>query len=135
MDFPSILWNDPADRELVSQTVELFHDTPLILTDRLTNSVFVNEAAATLFGDRGEALVNRTAYSLLGFGASEKLPEPLEHALLGDSPPWRGIVRISRVDGGALMPQAFCEASAVSRAGNLVCGILRLTPSAPPVAS
>ena len=135
MDLPTNLWSDDAARELVSQTVELFRDSPLILTDRLTNSVYVNEPAAALLGDRGEALVNRTAFSLLGLGVSEKMPEPLEKALLGDGPPWRGIVRLCKVDNPDESPHIFCEASAINRHGSHVCGILRLTPSAAPVAS
>jgi len=134
MDLPISLWNDETERDLVAQTVDLFHDSPLILTDRLTNSVFVNEQAAALLGDRGEALVNRTAYSLMGFGMADQLPQPLEQALMGDGPPWRGIVRLSDVESGKAVSHAFCEASAIHRNGSLVCGILRLTPSGSPVA-
>ena len=136
MDLPFNLWSDDADRELVSQTVELFSDTPLVLTDRLTNSVFVNGPAAVLLGDRGEALVNRAAYSLLGFGAADKLPEPIEKALLGDGPPWRGLVRpaVEGIPAESVNP-LFCEASAINRHGVLVCGILRLTPSVGSMAS
>ncbi len=134
MELPHQLWKEDEDRALVFQTVELFHDAALILTDGLANSVFVNEEAAGLFRERGEALVNRAAYSLLGFGTSEKLPAPLESALLAQGPPWRGIVRLGTVEHPGNPTTALCEASAINRRGTLVCGILRLTPSAPSVA-
>jgi len=134
MELPHQLWQEDEDRALVFQTVDLFDDTALVLTDALTNSVYLNEAAAGLLRERGEALVNRAAYSLLGFGTSEKLPAPLESALLAQGPPWRGIVRLGTVEHPDSPTTAFCEASAINRRGSLVCGILRLTPATPPVA-
>jgi hypothetical protein len=134
MELPQQLWQEDEDCALVLQTVELFHNAALILTDGLTNSVFVSKAAEGLFGERGEALVNRAAYSLLGFGTSEKLPAPMESALLAQGPPWRGIVRLGMVENPDNPATAFCEASAIIRRDKLVCGILRLTPASPPVA-
>ncbi len=119
MLFPADLWNDPADREIVGRTVDLFESTPLLLTDRLTNSVFFNDPAEALYGEAAEAIVNRAAWSLLGFDFSSAAPTALEAALLGSGDPWKGIVRLP--DGAP----RFCEASAVVRDGRLVCGMIR----------
>ena len=131
MDFPDVLWDDERDRALARQLVVLFADVPLVLTDRLTNSIYLNEAAEALLGQRAEAVVNRAAYSLLGYGASEAAPAALADALLGRGESWRSVVRVYADDE---LGQAVCEASAVQRGGVFVCGVLRLAPLGAPVA-
>lgn len=127
MDFPDVLWDDDRDRALARQLVVLFADVPLVLTDRLTNSIYLNEAAEALLDQRAEAVVNRAAYSLLGYGASEAAPPALADALLGAGQPWRSVVRVYADDE---LGQAVCEASAVRRGEEFVCGVLRLAPLA-----
>lgn len=123
MNFPAELWSDEQDRRVVLQAVELLVAIPLVLTDKLTNSVYFNAPAEELFCDSGEAIVNRAAFSLLGFGSHEKMPPGLPKALLGECDPWRGIVH---PDGGS--GPIFCEASTARRQGRFLCGILRFTP-------
>ncbi|MDX2177225.1 MAG: hypothetical protein SF028_12230 [Candidatus Sumerlaeia bacterium] len=121
MEFPAHLWDDPADRELARGAADLFADAPLVLTDRLANSVFLSPAAERLLGDRAPALVNRACYSLLGFDSGERPPDALATALLGEREPWKAMV---------LLAGRGChvEASAIRRGARLVCGVLRLTP-------
>jgi hypothetical protein len=123
---PDELWSDARDRELVGQTTELFAAVPLVLTDRLSNSVWFNAPAEALFRDRAEAIVNRAAWSLLGFGFAAAAPDRLMAALLGEGPPWKGMVR---PEGNPAARPEFCEASALVREGRLVCGILRFLPT------
>jgi hypothetical protein len=123
MRFPIELWTDPADAALATATAEGFAFFPIILTDRLANAVFINEAAESIFRDRAEALVNRTTLSLLGFEKADCLPEGLTLALQAKSGPWRGVVMLD-VAGGA--ERRYIEASAVHRDGELICGILRI---------
>lgn len=127
MDFPGELWDHEDERALARQLSELFVDVPLVLTDRLTNSIYLNAAAEEMLGQRAEAVVNRAAYSLLGFGVAESAPPALTEALLGRADSWRSVVRLFADDP---MGQAVCEASAVSRGGDFVCGVLRFTPVA-----
>lgn len=119
MDFPGQLWTDERDRQAVRDVVELFVAEPIILTDHLTNSVYFSAPAEALFGDRAEAIVNRTAASLLGFGRTGPVPPALTAALLGEALPWKALVRL---DGGQ---DVACEASALHRDQHLVCGLLR----------
>jgi len=124
LELPASLWPQPADLQLASDMAALFDASPLILTDRLANSLYLNAAAEELFGERAEALVNRLSFSLLGFGNREKVPGGLEEALLGRGAPWRGVVQVQAADG----PLArFAEASAIRRGDLLVCGVIRLS--------
>lgn len=132
MDFPNELWDDDRDRALARQLADLFVEAPLVLTDRLTNSIYLNTAAEDLLGQRAAAIVNRAAYSLLGFGAAESAPATLADALLGRADSWRSVVHLFADDE---LGQAVCEASAIMRGGQFVCGVLRLTPIPNPVAS
>ena len=127
MDLPNELWDHDADRALAHQLVELFVDVPVVLTDRLTNSIYLNEAAERLLGQRAEAVVNRAAFSLLGFGSGESTPQGLVDALLGQAPSWRSVVRLFADES---LGHAVCEASAVCRGEHHVCGVLRFTPVA-----
>lgn len=103
----------------------MFVDTPVVLTDKLTNSLWFSDPAEELFGERAEALVNRVAFSLLGFEDREKQPTRLVDALLGEADPWRGVVHL-QVPGGTRL--TFVEASAISRDGTFIAGILRFSP-------
>ena len=125
MQFPDQLWPDSEDRELVRQAVQLFESIPLILTDELTNTAYFNGRAEELFGEPGEAVVNRTAYSVLGYGDGGHAPEGLAAALLGKSGPFRSIMRIA--PGGGEPQPVFFEASAIARGTKLVCGLLRFS--------
>ncbi|MCC5876792.1 MAG: hypothetical protein JJU11_11285 [Candidatus Sumerlaeia bacterium] len=125
MRFPDDIWPDPTDRQLVDDLVSMFVDTPIILTDKLTNSLWFSDPAEELFGERAEAIVNRVAYSLLGFEDREKQPVRLVSALLGEDDPWRGVVHLPVAEGTRL---AFVEASAICRDGVFVCGVLRFSP-------
>ena len=125
--FPTELWNDPADCALAEQLAQAFDAGPLLLTDKLTNTIFVNEAAEALYGERAEAIVNRVAASLLGFGEKANHPDRLVAALLGEAAPWKGAVRVEAVAGARLV---YVEASAVRRGEQLVCGVVRLVPQA-----
>lgn len=111
---------------MVAETADLFASVPLVLTDALTNSVWFNDEAERLFRDRAEAIVNRAAWSLLGFGFAAAAPDRLTAALLGQSGPWKGMVRPS---GDPAARPEFCEASSLCRDGRLVCGILRFLPT------
>ncbi len=123
MELPAELWESPDDRRLVQAATDAFATIPLIVTDKLTNAVFLNRRAEELFGENAEALVNRTSYSLLGFGNRGNAPKVLPAALLGESRPWRGVVEIHTPKG---REQHAAEASAVLRDGHFVCGLIRL---------
>lgn len=125
MRFPAELWNSEQDRQLVRQFLDAFEDHPIVLTDQLANTIYFNNTAEALFGDRAEAVVNRVSFSLLGYGAKENIPEAFIKALLGDAPPWRGVVDLA--PEGNPPRHYFVEASAIRRAGKLVCGILRVS--------
>jgi hypothetical protein len=127
VNLPLELWNEEEDRRMVESAAALFDHDPVIFTDQLTNSVWLNPPAEELLNDDAEALVNRTASSLLGFGNGDKAPAPLEAALLGRSDPWKAVVNLPREE--APPAPAYCEASAVLRGERLVCGIVRLKPS------
>lgn len=120
--FPEEIWPDPNDRQLVQDLIAVFSSTPLVITDKLTNSLWLSDSAESLLGERAEALVNRVSYSLLGFEDREKQPARLVDALLGEGDPWRGVVHLPTATGTRLV---FVEASAVSREGRFVCGVLR----------
>lgn len=122
MRFPTELWDDPADAALAAGAVDALARDPLIVTDRLTNAVYFNEAAEAAFGDRAESLVNRTTLSLLGYSRAEGLPQGLIDALLARCGPWRGMAAIDAAPGSG---PRLVEASAVQRGGRLVCGLLR----------
>ncbi len=124
MQLPAELWESEQDRHLVQGAVKAFDTTPLIVTDKLTNSVFLNARAEELFGERAEALVNRVTYSLLGFGTRENAPKDLPAALLGQTQPWHGVVEINTTNG---VRRHAAEASAVLRDGHFVCGLIRLS--------
>ena len=122
--FPDELWQDDDERRLARQLAEAFDEFPIILTDRLANSVYLSPPAEAIFGDRAEALVNRLALSLLGYGHKERVPPGLLEALLGEGKPWRGVVAIK---GSSELPRLhFVEASAVVCDGRLVTGLLRI---------
>ena len=123
MRIPDELWPDVRDRELVGQTVDLFASVPLVLTDQLSNSVWFNGAAESLFGDRAEAIVNRAAWSLLGFGFAAAAPDRLMDALLGGGGPWKGMVR---PEGNPAARPEFCEASALVRDGRIFQSACRI---------
>lgn len=125
MELPIEIWESDEDRQLVSAALETFASVPLIVTDKLTNSVYLNPAAEEVCGERAEALVNRVMYSLLGFGKREHAPSGLAVALLGEAGPWRGVVEVPTATGWS---RRVAEASAVVRNGRFVCGLVRLSP-------
>ena len=126
MQIPQELWSDKDERRLVTDAAKLFEDLPIVLTDNLANSIWMNERAEELFGDSAEALVNRAAFSLLGFGSAGEAPDALAEALLGKRGPWKAFVNVETAVG----PKAlFCEASAICRGEDLICGILRFRPA------
>jgi hypothetical protein len=118
---PTELWPEPRHGELVAQLADLFAAEPVVLTDRLANAVYFSEAAESLLGDAGAAIVNRTAFSLLGIDDGRPVPEGLPAALLGSRPPWKALVRLP--GSGA---SRWCEASSVQCDGEFVCGLLRI---------
>lgn len=124
MELPGELWEDPRDRQLAADTVATFGAEAMILTDALGNSIHLTDEACRLFGDRADALVNRQAFSLLGFGEAARMPKALGAALLGGET-WRGTAPIA---GGK---RAAVEASAAKRDGRLLFGILRITELRP----
>jgi len=125
MIFPREVWKSDEDITLVEQMLDLFAEESVIVTDELSNTVYFSPVAEKVFQDRGEAIVNRAAYSLLGFDRFENQPKPLVGALLGKGEPWRGAVILPGQTNAV-----FCEASAIKRGDEFVCGIIRLgTPS------
>ncbi len=124
MELPLEIWESDEDRQLVSAAVETFGAVPLILTDKLTNSVFLNAPAEVAFEERAEALVNRVAYSLLGFGKREHAPAGLAVALLGEAGPWRGVVEVPTPTGWS---RRVAEASAIVQGERFICGLVRLS--------
>jgi PAS domain-containing protein len=126
LELPTGLWSDPEDLRLIDQALGLFPSEPVLLTDRLTNTVYLNPEAERLLGERGEGLVNRVAFSLLGIEKGGRQAAAVADALLGKGHAWRGVVY---PEGREDRKPVFCEASAIKRAGRLVCGILRLGAS------
>ena len=124
MRFPEELWPDPAECQLVRVFVDAFNDHPLILTDQLANTTYFSEAAEALFAERAEALVNRLALSLLGFGEHERPANGIVEALEGRGAAWDGIVRLQTATGPRV---AFVQTSAIrNREGLLVAGVIRI---------
>ncbi|CAN5200571.1 hypothetical protein BH09SUM1_BH09SUM1_24530 [soil metagenome] len=130
MQIPVALYPNPNDLALVEDLVAAFSAVPVILTDKLTNSVFLNEEAELLFGDDAASLVNRLGLSLLGFGHKDRIPAALTAALLGEGLPWRGMINLGTPDLPRLV---FAEASAIARPGHFVAGVIRFSPA--PVSS
>lgn len=106
---------------MIEQVLDLFGGDPVLLTDELTNSVFFNEKAEKLYHESGDAIVNRAAYSLLGFESFEGVPQSLVDALMGKRDAWRGFVKVP----GQKCTVCFCEASALVREEELICGLIR----------
>lgn len=127
MRFPEELWQDPTERRLLADLLALFPSDPVVLTDRLTNSVYFSPAAEALFAAEGDAITNRVAASLLGFGARESAPKALDAALLGESAPWRAAVE--PFGEGPVGTRVVCEASAVRGPRGFVAGLLRFPGS------
>ncbi len=126
MKFPNELWSDPKDRELVSAIADAFTDEALLLTDQLINIVWVSPKAEELFQERGEAIVNRLTFSLLGMDDSPPQLDCLKRALSGESAPWRGRAKLDS------QRETFLEASALIGPSGFLCGIIRLKgPSNP----
>lgn len=123
MRFPEELWHDESESTVVMirQVLDLFENDPVILTDILTNSVFFNDHAELLFGESGEALVNRATYSLLGFENFTGVPSSLAEALLGKADCWRGYVKLPNKGGDVF----YCEASALKTSEKHLAGVLR----------
>jgi hypothetical protein len=122
--FPAELWPDPVDSQRILALADAFADHPLLLTDKLANTVYMTNPVETLFGDRNEALINRLALSLLGFGERDRVAPGLVEALTGEAGPWRGIVQAQTAAGPLPI---FAEVSAAKRPdGRLLCGIIRL---------
>lgn len=124
MDFPESLFPNPAHRELILGALALFEDQPLFLTDRLANTIYFNGPAEGLFAERGEAIVNRAVFSLLGMGDHTAHPPALVEALEGNGPPWKAVAQLP------LEPPCICvcEASAIRDADTHLCGMVRLRP-------
>lgn len=123
MEFPQQLWEEETESTVVMirQVLDLFESDPVILTDVLTNSIFFNPLAEELFGEAGEALVNRATYSLLGFEQFNGVPKALADALLGEADCWRGYVRLPHT-GDAVY---YCEASAIKTSNKHLAGVIR----------
>ncbi|MGF1574212.1 MAG: PAS domain-containing protein [Sumerlaeia bacterium] len=123
MEFPQQLWEDESQSTVVMirQVLDLFEQDPVILTDVLTNSVYFNEHAEGLFGESGEALVNRATYSLLGFENHTGVPSTLADALLGKAEAWRGYVKLPGKNGSVF----YCEASALKTSDKHIAGVIR----------
>lgn len=130
MDFPYQLWQDPDDQRLVRDAIALFTGQPLIVTDEIANSVYLNAEAENLYQESAGALVNRLSFSLLGFGNRAGAPPALVNALLGDGPSWSGAVDLS----GENEPPRwhFVQASAVKRSERFVSGLVRLSSQPAP---
>ncbi|MDK2971308.1 MAG: hypothetical protein PWP23_1063 [Candidatus Sumerlaeota bacterium] len=120
MEFPAELWKSDEELTAVRQVVDLFSASPLFLTDSLTNTVYFSPMAEELLGEQGEAIVNRAACSLLGFGRGTPVPPALNAALLGEGPAWKALVRL---ENGCSVA---CEASAIRGPNGLICGMVRL---------
>lgn len=112
---------------MIQGALDLFADQPLILTDRLANSIYFNPGAEALFAERGEALVNRVLFSLLGLGERSTVPPRLVEALDGSGAPWKGVVQPPDVNGECAM---LCEVSAIGQGEAFLCGMVRLRPLA-----
>lgn len=126
MRFPDELWDNPSERAIIQQFVDAFAAYPLVLTDKLANTIYFNQSAESLFQDHAEAIVNRLSFSLLGFGRKETVPPGLISALLGEGAPWRGVVNIADADSPRHL---FIEASAIRTREKLLCGVVRFNSS------
>lgn len=122
--FPEELWQSEIEKQLAGDVAEAFGHHPVVLTDQLTNSVYLTPPAEELLCDSAEALVNRLSLSLLGFGRRETIPRGVTEALQGQSEPWRGVVNLGDQDNPRWY---FVHASAVLHEGKLVCGVLRFS--------
>ncbi len=125
MNLPKELWPDSHNLMMIEDLIMMFDDKPLILTDELANSVYLNEHAEILLGDRAEALVNRLSFSLLGFGKAARVPESLANALAGEAAPWRGVVNLSA--DPTKSKYHFAEISAIKSPEKTLCGVIRLS--------
>ena len=96
MRFPIELWNSDSDRVLILTALAETASGPLVVIDRLGNTVFFNDAAERLWGERAEALVNRAIVSLLGLDRRRNLADEWGR-LLETGKGWEGIARIPRV--------------------------------------
>lgn len=93
MRFPIELWNSDAERVAVLARVAEAPAGPVLVVDKLGNTVFLNDAAERLLGERADALVNWLATALLGLaqdrqGRGEAFTRSIER---GES--WSGSVR------------------------------------------
>jgi len=120
MEFPEELWKTEQEKQLIFQALDLFEHQPVIITDQLANSVFLNKKAEELYGQRGEAIVNRAVFSLLGFDSFEGMPQKLVDGLSGNGEVWRGFVKHPTEQNKI----CFAEASAIVHE-NLKCGMIR----------
>jgi hypothetical protein len=120
VNLPLESWPGEQERALVTGLLAALAGRPVALTDGLANTLWFSPEAESLFGERAEAIVNRVAFSLLGFGKNDRLPPGLKEALLGEGPAWRGIVK---PEGRG--EQTFLEASCIQQNGRLLCGVLR----------
>lgn len=125
VDFPEELWPDEAQRRAVQEMILAFGHEPLIITDRLANVVYASEAAERLLGDRAEALVNRVAFSLMGFDQPRMIPAGLQPALLAEGKPWYGLVGFYGIAEPGLRR---VDASAIKQGGQFVAGVVRISP-------
>lgn len=124
MRFPDELWPELPQGAMVRAFVEAFSESPIILTDRLLNSVYFTEPAERLFAERAEAIVNRLALSLLGFGEKDRIVPGLVEALSGTADPWEGIVNLQAAEGPL---SVYIQASSIrERDGQLIAGIIRI---------
>ncbi|MCC6545963.1 hypothetical protein IT570_02255 [Candidatus Sumerlaeota bacterium] len=126
MRFPVELWETDLECQIIRQFLDAFAGHPVMLTDKLANTVFFTPEAEELLADRGEAIVNRLSFSLMGFGSKDRVPPGLTAALLGESVPWRGVVNLSSDDSPRLR---FAEASAIRSPGRFLCGVVRFSAS------
>jgi len=110
---------------MVRAMADLFDDQPLVLTDRLLNTIYFSPAAEELFRDRGEAIVNRALFSILGLDDRNHIPPRMVEALSGKAGPWKAVMNLP----GRPAPWV-CEASCVRDGEMLLCGVVRLRESA-----
>lgn len=123
LQFPAELFVDERQRQAVLDFVEAFAHRPLLLTDRLCNSIYINPAAEDLFAARAEEIVNRLAFSLMGYSHLVRTPPRMTEALLAQGDPWRGVVPLEQ---GPPIGWHFAEVSCISMDGTLVCGVVIL---------
>ena len=125
MQFPAELFDDPRHRQAVSDFIEAFAERPMLLTDKLCNTIYINDAAETLFAARAEEIVNRLAFSLMGYSHLMRTPPRMTEALLAQGDPWRGVVPL---EPGPPIGWHFAEVSSITIDGALVCGVVILDP-------